>query len=383
MNKHVTVWEMNGAMNAGGTESLIMELLRNKPENVTVKMIIHSSQKSPVGLFDDEIRKMGIDIHYLPSVGSVGYKAYKQRLFSLVSEIGKPDVIHSHMNAVGGLICKAARECGISARIVHCHADIKYRGSRLSIIKNELKLRVMKIYVNKYATGYWACSVAAARRLFYKNKPFTVIPNVIDVQKYLSDDKKRIAERDALGVPNGAIAIGAVGRVARIKNYETVIDALSILKARGNDAHFYCYGRADDEAYFNELTKRAKDIGVSELVHFLGNSNRVSDAISAFDVFVMPSITEGLGISALEAQAAGIPTVLSNGVPNETDMSLSLVTRAEAKDALAWANAIENSKIQHINHSDILEAFAKKGYDSKTKCADIYGEYIKMTERFK
>lgn len=377
-SKKTTVWILNGAMNAGGTESLIMELLRNKPNTVDVRLVIHSSSGDFSGVYDDEIKALNIPVSHLPAYGAVGYKSYARAFNSLVEEVGLPDVIHSNMNAVGGFIAKVAKKAGVKSRIVHCHADIKYRGSKLSIIKSELALAVMKTYVNRYANNYWACSDAAARRLFYKNKKTVVIPNVIDVEKYLSSPEKKLAEKALLGVDKNALIVGAVGRIAPIKNYEVIIKAIQKLKSNGKNVHFIVYGRAADENYFNSLKNLADELGVVENVHFLGNSTRISDAISAFDVFVMPSITEGLGISALEAQAAGIPTVLSNGVPSETDMGLSLISRADANDVDAWANAIENANVKAVDSEEIIKAFNEKGYNSKTKCGEIYTAYEKM-----
>ena len=374
----MVVWIMNGPMNLGGTESLIMELLRNKDNRVDVKLIIHSANNQNDGAYDEEIKRLNIPVYYLPSVGSVGIKNYEKAFTKLVDEIGKPDVIHSNMNAVGGFICKVAKKLDIKNRIVHCHADIKYKGSFVSRLKSEIGLFIMKIYVNKYANHFWACSVAAAKRLFYKNKKFVVIPNMIDVQKYFHNDEIRKEQREKLNISNDTIAVGAVGRIAPIKNYETIIDAISILKQKNENVHFYCYGGAVNEQYFNSLQKRVEDNDVKDRVYFLGNSMQINVNLNAFDVFVMPSYTEGLGISALEAQAGGLPTLLSTGVPKETDMGLGLVQRIAPCDANAWAENILNAKAVDLDKNDILKAFQNKGYDTKTKCDEIYQAYINM-----
>lgn len=376
-----TIWILNGIMNAGGTESLIMELLRNKPSDADVRMIIHSGNGDFSGAFDDEIRALGIPMYYLPSVGSVGERKYSVAFGKLVSEIGKPDVIHSNMNAVGGVIAKVAKKYRIPVRIVHCHADIRYRGSKLSILKNEIALFLMKIFVNRYATDFWACSAPAAKRLFYKNKKYVVIPNVIDAEKYLPSDEKRELERAALEITTDMVAVGSVGRIAPIKNYELVLDALSILKNEGVNAHFYCYGRADNAQYFASLNEKAKLLGITDRVHFLGNSSEIFNKLNAFDVFCMTSITEGLGISALEAQANGCPCVLSTGVPLETDVGLGIVDRVETKDAKALAEAIKSAKRSKISDSVILEKFREAGYDSKAKCKDIYAMYERKADK--
>ena len=368
------VWILNGPMNAGGTESLIMELLRNRDERVDVKLIIHSSNGKNQGLYDEEIKSLGVERHDLPSVGSVGAKAYAKAFKALVDKIGKPDVIHSNMNAVGGIICKVAKKCGIKNRIVHCHADIKYKGSKLSVLKSEIGLWIMKKYVNKFANHYWACSEAAANRLFYKGKKTTVIPNVIDVRKYLFNEQERTKQRKLLGVDDNVLAVGAVGRIAPIKNYETIINAISLVKDNPKNVNFYCYGGIVDQVYYNTLTNLASEKGVKDRVHFLGVSDKINEKLTAFDVFVMPSFTEGLGISALEAQATGLPIIIS------TDMGIGIVERVNPTDVNGWAEKIITSDRKEIDFEKILDAFIQKGYDSKSTCKNIYQKYIDMVK---
>ena len=90
-----------------------------------------------------------------------------------------PDIIHSHMNAVGGIIAQVAKKFGVKHRIVHCHADIKYCGSLIQRVKSEVGLFIMKMFVNRYATDFWACSKPAARRLFYKSKSCVYHPDLV------------------------------------------------------------------------------------------------------------------------------------------------------------------------------------------------------------
>ena len=100
----VTVWEMNGVMNSGGTESLIMEFCRNKPNDINLILIIHSETTNFSGIHDKEIHSLGIKTYFLPSVGSVGIKKYVGEFKGLCDRIGKPDIVHSHINGIGGII---------------------------------------------------------------------------------------------------------------------------------------------------------------------------------------------------------------------------------------------------------------------------------------
>lgn len=384
MDTKTKIWIMNGVMNAGGAESLIMEIIRNKTDDIEFILVVHSANNDFHGIYDSEIRKLGISIYYLPSVGAVGIKGYIKEFGKLVDEIGTPDIIHSHINANGGIIAKAALQNGIKNRIIHCHADIRFRGNVISNIKNEIVLWLLKKYVNKYGNYYWACSDAAARRLFKKYKDAVIIPNIINVDLYLNSKKKRERERKRIGVEEGDIIVGSVGRIAPIKNYETTIQAIKKIVDLGVKVKYYIYGRVVDNEYYTFLCRMIEQLEIANNVYFMGNSKKINEKLAAFDVFVMPSITEGFGIGALEAQAAGINTLISTGLPREVDMGLKIVKRISPKNVEEWSENILNigsEKCEMLDNNEIKAQFIKKGYDSKSKCNDIYEYYRQMNSK--
>lgn len=372
----IKIWEINGPMNAGGTESLILEILKNKPSDAEVSLIVLKSEKEDAGIYIPTIQNMGINIECLPSVGAIGVRSFIKEFENLVNKKGKPDVIHIHLNAVSGFIAMAAKKCGIKARIVHCHADITYHGPFLSKLKSEIGLQIMRLFVNMFGTDYWACSNEAAKRLFYPFKKIVVIPNIIDVEKYLPSDNQKVLERNQLGISNDVIVVGAVGRIAKIKNYEAIIEAINILKEKNILAKFVCYGRVADEEYFKKLTKLTSQYNLENDILFKGNCDRVNEALAGFDVYVMPSITEGLGISALEAQAKGLPVITSTGVPKAVDVGLGLVKQIPFDDYSAWAKEIKTYRPNRVDKETILNAFSISGYNSKTECDKIYKRYF-------
>lgn len=379
--KTITVWHMNGVMDAGGTESLIMNIFRYRAGRINHVLIVHSDNEHQEGVYDDEIKKLGIQVFRLPSVGSVGVKRYIKEFCELVSREGHPDIIHTHLNAVGGIIAKAAKKAGIQHRIIHCHADIKYKGNAISIALSEIKLVAMKMMVNKYGTDFFACSEKAGKRLFYKNKKVIIIRNAISVEKYLCNTIKYNTQRHKLGIESNIILIGAVGRITRIKNYELIIKVVSELVKLGVDIKFICYGRIEDEKYFSELQRLCIEFAVEAYVDFLGNSKDICNDIAAFDVFVMPSFSEGLGISALEAQAAGKYCLLSTGVPKEVDVGLGLVTFIDPENIMEWIQKMKNPGKITIDENRIIEMFNKKGYNAPFEVEKIEDEYIKIARK--
>ena len=363
-----------GVMNAGGAETLIMEMLRHRSEKVHYVLLIHHSRQGEHGVFDEEILRLGVPMVHIPSVGSLGRKRYIEVFQEKVKSIGQVDILHSHLNAVGGIIAQAAKQAGIPHRIIHCHADITYTGSFLSKCFNESKLWILKRFVRRFGTDFWACSVAAGRRLFGCDKTVKIIPNVIDVQKYLNTNEKREKSKARFGL-TGKFVIGSVGRIAPIKNYELALQTTAWLNQHGVATVFVCFGRVVNEEYFTKLKQLAESLSVTDKVHWLGNSSDVSNDISLFDVFLMPSQSEGFGMAALEAQAAGLPTIVSTGVPEIVDMKLELVHRV-GFDASQWAEAVLACRnLPAPSQTAILDAFDRKGFNSPTTVRDIEEAY--------
>ena len=324
---------------------------------------------------------MNIPVIYIHSVGSVGEKRYVNEFCQTVKENGPFDVVHSHLNAVGGIIVKAAEKAGIKIRIVHCHADITFKGNWFSRMINEVKLQYMRTYIDKYANQFWACSEAAAKRLFYKKRfqDAVVIPNIIDVTKYLTYETAACDAKAKFGL-QGKQIIGAVGRIARIKNYEFIVELLEKLKENNQKFEFVCFGRIADEEYYEEINNKAKKSGVYEQLHFLGNSTDIASDIHCFDIFVMPSFSEGFGMASIEAQAAGIPSIVSKGVPQIVDVGAGLIDFISTEDIDTWTRTvIEKSKEKSvIDNQFIVECFDKKGFNSATTAKKIEQKYKAM-----
>lgn len=377
MKDKPTVLIANGMMNAGGTESLLMEMFRNSSGIVNYVLLIHYQDTIEKGLYDDEIEKSGIAIKYIPSIGTVGIKKYISEFKKVVDSIGNVDIVHSHINGNGGIISLAAQKAGIPVRICHCHADIHFTGTKLYRLKEELALAILKGFIEIYATERWACSSAAWRRLFFPWHKRVIIDNMINPRKYLSNTALKAKAKRKIRLPNKFI-IGAVGRVAPIKNYEFVIRMLPHIP----NATFVCYGRFDEvNSYCKMLIDLAKSLGVSSRVQFMGNSNSVPEDIQSFDVFVMPSFSEGFGIAALEAQAASLPVLVSMGIPHSIDVGLNLVKFLPTDDVTPWVvaiNEIMESQTPCIIDGRIIEAFAACGKDSVNGVNNIENRYLSL-----
>jgi len=378
MNKP-TILIANGIMDAGGTESLIMELLRHSSGSVNYIMLIHYADNPHEGLYDKEILKLGYQIVHISSVGKLGIKGYCQAFADILSTLPKIDILHCHLNANAGIICMAAKKCGIQHRISHCHADIHFTGSLLSRCKEEILLQILRLLIEANATERWACSEAAWARLFFSWHKKFVINNMIDARKYFSHPEDKLAIKSKFGISHN-IVLGSVGRVSPIKNIETAIRAIAMFVKTGYDAEYVCFGRFDlNNSYCKSLIDLAESLNISDRIRFLGNSNNIAEDIKCIDIFLMPSFTEGFGIAALEAQAAGIPCLLSNGIPAKVNVSAGLVEFLEPNDIRAWTKAMERAlSVTPKDNDYISNAFAKAGLDSVGGVKLIENKYLEI-----
>lgn len=377
MNNKPTVLVANGLMNAGGTESLLMEMFRNKSGRINYILLIHYQDKIETGIYDDEIRSLGVTIKHIPSVGTLGVKGYVKRFGEIIKEIGHVDIVHSHINGNGGIISMAAKKAGVSVRICHCHADIHFTGSLANRIKETMALSILKGFIELYATDRWACSEAAWKRLFMPWHKHFVIDNMINPRKYITSGGQKEQAKKDIGLEKKFI-IGSIGRVVPIKNYQLIINLLPHIP----DATFVCYGRFDEsKPYCKSLLDLANRLGVGDRVIFKGNSNKVAEDIKSFDVFVLPSFTEGFGMAALEAQAASIPTLVSSGVPTSIDIGIGLAKFLSIENIEEWISAIKDvikNGTSEIDEQTIIEAFTNKGKDSVNGALEIENKYISL-----
>ena len=366
------VWHVVGPMNHGGAEVMVMELLRHKAPGTQVSFLVHQPRGHVVGSasFDAEIIAHGARI--LPIITPVqsGLLTYFRSFRALVEAEGKPDVIHTHLNARSGLVAFAAWRCGIRRIIVHAHAVLVFRGSLAYRILAKAELEISKLLFAALATDFWGCSREAIESLFARwpsrGQRRVVINNAIDIEPYLNvlpDAVERL--RESLSGGRSGLLIGTVGRIVRHKNAMLLVDILNVLRQRGVLATVAIVGREADMAYCSEIRAYAEARGLSDAVQFSGARDDIPIVMAAFDVFVSPSLLEGFGLVGLEAQAAGTPTVLSEGFPGLIDMKLGIVQVPKGFDAEVWASAVQVAAMcKRPSRKTVAEAIAARGFSS-------------------
>ena len=242
-----------------------------------------------------------------------------------------------HLNVYQGLslyYARLAREAGVPVRIVHSH-NAALRKSLLKPAKLLLHGAGRRLFCGE-ATDLWACSGDAARFMFPRGalvrRGWRFIPNGIDAERFRFRPDERDRVRRELGL-EGRFVVGSVGRLCYQKNQELLLDAVA--GACREDILLLLVGEGKDRA---ALEARAAGLGISGKVTFYGLSRRVEELYQAMDAFAFPSRFEGLGIAAVEAQAAGLPVLCSDRVPREACVC-ETVRRLPLKAPL-WSEAL-------------------------------------------
>src|SRR5690606_33413665 len=220
----IKVLHITGVMNRGGAEVMLMDLYRNMPSDVHFDFLVNYRKKGglPKGDFDDEIKKRGGGISFIPSQWDLGPLGYIREFRRIIQENQIPDIVHIHMNSKSGVIAWAAKKAGVKRVIVHSHANLRFRGSLPSRVFAHTEFFFQKILIRKFADYYWGCSAEANRSLFanitLSPDNSAIINNAVDLASFNEVSIEAVTEsRNSYGNA-GSLIIGNVGRVVRHKN---------------------------------------------------------------------------------------------------------------------------------------------------------------------
>jgi glycosyltransferase EpsF len=371
-------------MNLGGTEVMVMELLRHKNPSTIIDFLVHvrDIEKDRGAAFDAEILARGARLLPIITPARSGVLAYMRSFKTHIQKIGKPDVIHVHVNARSGIVALAAWIHRIPRIIIHSHAELTFRGSFLYRLAARLELAVSKFIFIFSATDFWGCSRPAINSLFPKlsillGKRTSVINNAIAIDDYMALEETEIAlVRSDLGGGSEEFLVGTVGRLVRHKNAGFLIHVLSVLRQRGVPAKLALIGREQDRSYVDEIRSLAEDLGLQKEVVWCGERGDIAKVMAACDVFASPALKEGFGLVAIEAQAAGTPCVISKGFPTSVDLGVGLVRFVEDFNAETWADEVMSAVGCRLARNESLKrAFSAAGFISSENTKRVEHAY--------
>lgn len=365
MNKPIRVLHVVVNMNRGGAETLIMNLFRNIDRSKVQFDFLTCRE----GVFDREIKELGGTIHRIPYINEVGHFSYIKSLNHFFSKHNDYTIVHSHLNKMSGLVVRAAKKVGIPYCISHSHNT----GGEGGILAKGYKW-YSGLFIPSNSDYTFACSQAAAKWLFgKKSNEATLLNNGIEPEMFVYSPEVRMMKRKELGISD-QLVIGHVGRFNKQKNHKFLIEVFAeFVKRRPESTLLLC----GDGVLRKDIEKRVKELNLEEKVKFLGVRSDIHQLLQAFDVFLFPSLHEGLPVTLIEAQAAGIPCFISDEITNEVDMGLDLMKFLKLTSKDLWVTELEKFKVDKIErHTSKLKMLRDRGYDIKNTVEWLQDFYL-------
>lgn len=331
VHKTIRVLHIIGDVCGGGVETVVMNYYRHIDRSaVQFDFVIHRDGKP---LLDDEIKSLGGRVYKVDS--------YRSNLFKHIYQIKKIvqeneyKIVHSHMNTLAVFSLFAAWWGGASVRIVHNHTTTDKKEKIRSFLKYALRP-----FSKTFANQYIACSKISGEWMFGKtfcSRYVWILKNAIDIEKFLYNKKKRNETRKKFGISENSFVIGHVGRFVPVKNHLFLLEILKSLITRNKDVYLILVG---DGPLMEYIVSEVKNKNLDGYVRLLGLRDDVTSIYSAMDVFVLPSWYEGLPVVSVEAQANGLPCIISNRVSDECRLTSAVSFLSLENSAESWANKI-------------------------------------------
>ena len=297
-----------GAMDRGGAESLLMNIYRNiDRDKLQFDFLVHEAKDCD---FDKEIKRLGGGIFHIPRFVGLNPFAYARHCRDFFFQNNDYVAVHVHIGSSAAIVIREAKRYGLYC-IAHSH------NTNPPLSPFELAFRFFSYPTRKLADYFFACSRQAGIDRYgievVEGPNFAVLNNGIELSRYQFDLDSRVSYRDSLGLSSSELAVCHVGRFASQKNHHFLIESFSLFVKENRCAKLFLIGRGPLEP---EIEKQAADLGIRDKVVFLGVRDDVPKLLMAMDVFVFPSSYGGLGIAAIEAQATGLPSLLSPELPS-------------------------------------------------------------------
>lgn len=320
-----------------------------------------------------EAEALGAGIYEMPSFHGTNVHEIRQAWDAFFSQHTDYPILHTHVRSYASLFLPIAKAHGLIT-VAHSHNTSNGTG-----IPARVK-DVMQLPIRRQADYLLACSRDAGEWLFGKravsSENFHILPNAIDTGLYRFSPAIRRDMRQAFGL-EGKWVMGHIGRFSPQKNHGFLIDIFDAAARKVPNAALMLVGDSEtDGATFHDAKKKINERGLADKVIFTGVRSDVHRLLQGMDVLVMPSFHEGLGMAAIEAQAAGLPCFLSDRIPREALLSPLAHKLPLTQEAALWADAILASD---LSRKDVSHFLITHGYDSRTAAAwltDFYQNII-------
>ena len=371
--EQVHVLVLDTVMDRGGAEAMIMNYMRNINRDI-IKFDFLTNRDYRAA-YEDEIESLGGKVYHMCPMYPGKFHRYKKEVREFLKEHPEYKIIHSNLEERSYLPLKVAKKMGVPVRISHSH-------NRPLGINPKLIVRYYFRFMLKfYNTHMFACGEEAGDWLYGKKNRdnVTIMNNAVDANQYRYNPEVSKEMKEQLGI-EGKKVIGHVGRFFPQKNHDFLIDIFNEIYKKDKDTVLLLVGGGElDDALKNQIKEKVKKLGLEDAVQFLGVREDVDRVVQTFDVFLLPSLFEGLPVTMVEAQAAGLPCVISDKVPIQCDLTGNVWVVPLEESPEKWADVVLD-KANNFEKRDTYQQIADAGFDIKSQAKWLEEFYVKVLE---
>ena len=285
VDEKIIIAHIMGKWNGGGVESVVMNYYRNIDRNKIQFHFLCDEDSTDIPY--EEIEKLGGKVIVIPPYQKL-FK-YQKELYRIFKE-NNYKIIHSHINALSVFPLRIAKKAGVPIRIAHSHSTSNKKEWKKNILK-----MILRPLSKLYANNYFACTEYAGKWLFGKKvverKELNVINNAIDLKKFEFNENTRKALREELGIKDDTLIIGHVGRFMKQKNHEFLVEVFNEVYKKNQNTLLILIGQGP---LLSEIKEKAINLNIEDKIKFIGQVTDVEKYYNIMDIFLFPSIYEGL-----------------------------------------------------------------------------------------
>lgn len=358
-------------MDTGGIETLVMNLYKHiDRERLQFDFLVHRPQE---GYYEKQIRDYGGKVFRTCPFNPVHQGQFKKECMEVFENHPEYKVFHAHQE-LNLWTLRYAHQAGIPTRIAHSH------NAKTVINLKYFFFLYEKMFIKKHCTDMFMCSTPAGEWSFgkkaVKDGRVEFIKNGIETSRFKYDEQTRRELREELGVGD-KIVIGHIGRFMQQKNHSFLLEIFKIIHDKNpNTVLALCgEGRLEDD-----IKKKASELGIENDILFLGVRSDTNRVYQAYDLFLFPSLWEGLPLTGIEAQTSGLPVLMSDIITPETIVTDNVTQFSLNQSAEAWADKALDI-LSNFNRTDCQPQVKKAGFDVRDTAEWLQSFYIERTEK--
>ena len=343
---------------ANGVMSVVLNYFNAMPEDIKFD-VCYFAEKPQTRQAD--IEKLGGRVFKIPAPSPKGLLRRDMNRF-FADHKGEWQALHIHAPHFSVFMAPQAKAAGIQKICCHCHSSV------YSLKGNQVRNRMLSLYSKYFIKTRFACSEAAGK-VWYGSKKFIVLNNAIDCKAYSYDEEKRNMVRQKMHL-SGAFVVGHIGKTdIPQKNHSFILEVFAKIKKQNSNAKLLLMGAEETDA----LSLLCKQLKIQNSVLFLGARTDIPDLLQACDVFLFPSTKEGLPVSVVEAQAAGLPVVMSDSVTDEVCVTENVCRLSLSSSMHEWAcKVVELGCAERKNRFEEMKSAGWDIYDSSKQLVAYY-----------